>query len=127
MTTSLLKDGLESLQRFRRRLYEHLGARRDACLNLLDSLCTNTQARSVVERSLNPAFDSTAMAVAASQMAAVPADPAQPYATALSVQVADSHYSHAAYRHALRACSTHVVIARRARHRRRVRASDPVW
>lgn len=57
MNTSMLKDSLESLQRFRQRFYEHLGARRDASLNLLDSLCANTQARSVVELSLNPAFE----------------------------------------------------------------------
>jgi hypothetical protein len=232
MTTSMLKDSLESLQRFRQRLYEHLGARRDASLNLLDSLCANTQARSVVELSLNPAFerdytslyaaieaftpepttrdqspstglsalvseqlpepsparpfwllgvdttpnprpfaatladrgvvyqpnpapgnkpiavghrysvvaalpqrsrldppwvvplqaqrvasDTTATAVAAAQMAAVLADPAQPYGAALSVQVADSDYSHAAYLHTLSAFSNHVVIARSAGNR----------
>lgn len=250
MTTSMLKDSLESLQRFRQRLYERLGARRDACLNLLDSLCTNTQACSVVELSLNPAFerdytslyaaieafmpvatargqspstglsalvseqlpvpsparpfwllgvdttpnprpfaatladrgvvyqpnpapgnkpiavghqysvvaalpersrldppwvvplqaqrvasDTTATAVAASQMAAVLADPAQPDGAALSVQVADSHYSHAAYLHALSAFSNHVVIARSAGNRVYSRAppatdgacGHPIW
>jgi len=228
----MLKDSLESLQRFRQGLYERLGARRDACLNLLDSLCTNTQARSVVELSLNPAFerdytslyaaieaftpapsargqspstgiaalvseqlpepsparpfwllgvdttpnprpfaatladravvyqpnpapgnkpiavghrysvvaalpqraraappwvvplqaqrvasDTTATAVAAAQMGALLADPAQPYGAALSVQVADSDYSHAAYLHTLSAFSNHVVIARSAGNR----------
>jgi hypothetical protein len=232
MNPDMLKDSRESLQRFRQRLYERLGARRDASLNLLDSLCANTQARSVVELSLNPAFerddtslyaaieaftplpstrdestltglsalvseqlpapsparpfwllgvdttpnprpfaatlsdrgvvyqpnpapgnkpiavghrdsvvaalpersrldppwvvplqaqrvasDTTATAVAASQMAAVLADPAHPDGAVLSVQVADSHDSQAAYLHALSAFSNHVVIARSAGNR----------
>ncbi|MTW22534.1 transposase [Allochromatium palmeri] len=63
------------------------------------------------------ASDTTATAVAAAQMAAVLADPAQPYGAALSVQVADSDYSHAAYLHTLSAFSNHVVIARSASNR----------
>lgn len=47
MTTCTLKDSLESLKRFRQRLYERLGARRDASFNLFDRLCTNTEACSV--------------------------------------------------------------------------------
>ena len=49
----------EPLGKFRQRIYESFPKRRDATMNLLDSLCANTAAGSVVELSLNVPFDNT--------------------------------------------------------------------
>jgi len=57
MKPCTLKDSTESLKRFRQQLYDSFPARRDANLNLLDSLCANTLADSVVELSLNVPFE----------------------------------------------------------------------
>lgn len=57
MKPCTLKDSTESLKRFRQQLYDGFPARRDASLNLLDSLCANTLADSVVELSLNAPFE----------------------------------------------------------------------
>ena len=51
------KDSTESLKRFRQQLYDSFPARRDACMNPVDSLCANTLADSVVELSLNAPFE----------------------------------------------------------------------
>ena len=53
------KDSIESLGKFRQRIYESFPVRRDATMNLLDSLCANTVAGSVVELSLNAPFERT--------------------------------------------------------------------
>jgi len=57
MKPCTLKDSTESLKKFRRQLYDGFPARRDASLNLLDSLCANRLADSVVELSLNAPFE----------------------------------------------------------------------
>lgn len=59
----------------------------------------------------------TASEVASEQIGALLGDAALPYGAALSAQVADSHYSHAAYLHAGGAFPNHVVIARSANNR----------
>jgi hypothetical protein len=46
----------EQLKQFRERLYQSLGRRADATMDLLDALSSNTTARSVIELSLSPAF-----------------------------------------------------------------------
>jgi hypothetical protein len=51
------RDTAESLGKFRQEIYESFPLRRDATMNLLDSLCANTAAGSVVELSLNGPFD----------------------------------------------------------------------
>jgi hypothetical protein len=51
------RDTAESLGKFRQEIYESFPLCRDATVNLLDSLCTNTAAGSVVELSLNGPFD----------------------------------------------------------------------
>ncbi len=51
------RDIAESLGKFRQEIYESFPLRRDATMNLLDSLCANTAAGSVVELSLNGPFD----------------------------------------------------------------------
>jgi len=51
------QDSAESLGKFRQQIYESFPLRADATMNLLDSLCANTAARSVVELSLNGPFD----------------------------------------------------------------------
>ena len=51
------RDTAESLGNFRQEIYESFPLRRDATMNLLDSLCANTTAGSVVELSLNGSFD----------------------------------------------------------------------
>ena len=55
--------------------------------------------------------------VAAEQIGALLGDASLPYGEALSVQVADSHYSRAAYLHASGAFPNHIVIARSASNR----------
>lgn len=44
------------LKQFREELYNSLPARRDALMDLVDALCSDTSSRSVVELCLNPAF-----------------------------------------------------------------------
>lgn len=51
------RDTAESLGKFRQEIYESFPLRRDATMNLLDSLCANTAVGSVVELSLNVPFD----------------------------------------------------------------------
>src|SRR5574343_1264278 len=52
----LAQIAAEKLTRFRERLYEWFRYRSDALVNVLDSLCDNKTARSVVELSLNAPF-----------------------------------------------------------------------
>lgn len=47
---------LDQPKQFRQELYQLFPYRADALMDLLDALCSNTQARSVVELSLNPLF-----------------------------------------------------------------------
>jgi len=47
----------EKLRQFRQKIYQNFNKRADTVLNLLDSLSSNENASSVVELSLNPAFE----------------------------------------------------------------------
>lgn len=47
---------IDQLREFRQRVYEQMGRARDAQFELVDALLLNTEGRSVVELSLNPAF-----------------------------------------------------------------------
>jgi hypothetical protein len=44
MKTCSTTDTVESLGKFRQQIYESIPVRRDAAMNLLDSLCANTAA-----------------------------------------------------------------------------------
>lgn len=57
MITKMTQTAVEKLACFRERLYEWFRYRTDALFNLLDSLCGNTTAQSVVELSLNGSFE----------------------------------------------------------------------
>jgi hypothetical protein len=57
MKPNSTSDTTELLGKFRQQIYESFPVRRDATMNLLDSLCANTAAASVVELSLNGPFD----------------------------------------------------------------------
>jgi len=48
---------LDQFQKFRQALYESFDARRDSIFNLIDALCSNRDTQSVVQLSLNPAFE----------------------------------------------------------------------
>jgi hypothetical protein len=53
----ILADSENKLSQFRYSLYnEHLNYRNDTQMNIVDALCSNTGAHSVVELSLNPYF-----------------------------------------------------------------------
>ncbi len=51
MNSRCTDNAAEPLGKFRQRIYESFPKRRDATMNLLDSLCTNAAAGSVVELS----------------------------------------------------------------------------
>jgi hypothetical protein len=51
-----IQTTIDQLAEFRRQLYSNFPGRADAIMNLLDALCNNTNARSVVQLSLNPIF-----------------------------------------------------------------------
>ncbi|MGH2413128.1 MAG: hypothetical protein ACREPR_09355 [Brasilonema sp.] len=51
----LVRD-IEELSQWRTQLYNALGSRREAVMELLDSLSSNLQASTVAELSLNPLF-----------------------------------------------------------------------
>ena len=57
MNSRCTDNAAEPLGKFRQQIYESFPKRRDATMNLLDSLCANTAAGSVVELSLNGPFD----------------------------------------------------------------------
>ena len=57
MNSRCTDNAAEPLGEFRQQIYESFPKRRDATMNLLDSLCANTVAGSVVELSLNVPFD----------------------------------------------------------------------
>ncbi len=50
------ENDLDQLREFRQRVYESMGTARDAQFELVDALLLNSEGRSVVELSLNPAF-----------------------------------------------------------------------
>lgn len=52
----LIKEQIEELRQFREAIYNSFEYRADAILDLLDAMCSNNAARSVVELSLNPLF-----------------------------------------------------------------------
>ena len=53
----LIANGENQFAQFRKRLYhKHFNNRKDTLMDLLDALCSNQMARSVVELSLNPRF-----------------------------------------------------------------------
>jgi len=51
-----MKRDTTKLEQFRESVYRNFNNRADTLMDLLDALCSNTQATSVVELSLNPAF-----------------------------------------------------------------------
>ena len=50
------QESTSKLRQFRQRVYRNFNNRADTLMDLLDALCSNTNAQSVVELSLNPAF-----------------------------------------------------------------------
>lgn len=51
-----MEKDTSKLEQFRESVYRNFNNRADSLMDLLDALCSNTQAKSVVELSLNPAF-----------------------------------------------------------------------
>ncbi len=51
-----IQDRINQLEQFRKQVYESLKHRKDSLMDLLDALCGNQGAKSVVELSLNPLF-----------------------------------------------------------------------
>ena len=50
----MLNGMISQIKEFRDNIYSAIHYRSDACMDLLDSLCSNTSADSVVKLSLNP-------------------------------------------------------------------------
>src|SRR5277367_1039480 len=50
----MLDDIVNRIKQFREKIYQFFPCRRDAAMELVDSLASNTEAKSVVELSLNP-------------------------------------------------------------------------
>ena len=56
MNLDEMQSTIEQLKQFRQQLYTSIPYRADATVELLDALSSNTNAKSVVELSLNPCF-----------------------------------------------------------------------
>jgi hypothetical protein len=55
-TLIVIEKSENQFTQFRLQLYQHFNNRNDTLMDLVDALCSDTQARSVVELSLNPVF-----------------------------------------------------------------------